>query len=346
MHFKKSLILSLGITATLSAHAIPYSTPVLEANGVSYSIDAIAATNATDSEEMIPFGNMDRWYTRNIKESKLLGGKTVTLYEVAPNGSTNETAPYKNLGGSPWATSNVYAKLAGVVKTNVSVYKEARAGHGSCAKLYSHMVACKVLGMVDVEVFAAGSLFLGTAEEPVTGAKDPYGKINFGIPFTKKPKALEFDYKTKIVGGSTRIRKGVGARSTVSGMDKAEVVCFLQKRTEDANGNITATRVGTMVKRFDKSTPDWVNNAKFEIHYGDITHESFYNKESMGLGGNGGVQRQAKNSKGRMVKVTETGWDGNATPTHVVLQFVSSHGGAYVGTVGNTLWVDNVRWVF
>ena len=33
----------------------------------------------------------------------------------------------------------------------------------------------------------------------------------------------------------------------------------------------------------------------------------------------------------------------NEAPTHMVLQFDSSHGGAYIGSVGNTLWVDNVR---
>lgn len=347
-HYTYMKIKTIATTALLAlaattARAIPYSAEVLKAWGVDYVCNSADECSSANGEEMLPFGNMDHWYTRNIKESKLLGGKTVTLYEVAPDGSTNQTAPYSNMGGSPWATSNVFAKIAGVVKTNVSVYKEARAGHGNCAKLYSHLVSCKVLGMVDVEVFAAGSLFLGTSEEPVTGASNPYGKINFGIPFTKRPKAVVFDYKTLIVGTPTRIKKGVGGKSTVQGMDKAEVVCFLQKRWEEPDGSIKAVRVGTMVKRFNKTVSNWVNNASFTINYGDITKESYYDKASMGLGGSGGVQRCAKNSKGKMVNVTETGWDGSATPTHIVLQFVSSHGGAYVGTVGNTLWVDNVR---
>ena len=29
-----------------------------------------------------------------------------------------------------------------------------------------------------------------------------------------------------------------------------------------------------------------------------------------------------------------------------MLQFSSSHGGAYIGSPGNTLWVDNVRLVY
>ena len=45
-----------------------------------------------------------------------------------------------------------------------------------------------------------------------------------------------------------------------------------------------------------------------------------------------------------MMPVKEIGWaSANETPTHMVLQFDSSHGGAYIGSVGNTLWVDNVR---
>lgn len=342
---KKITTTLIGLAAVAAAQAFPYSSPLLETLTETSAISIVCETSEVNQDVMLPFGNMDQWYTRTIKESKLLGGNTVTLSEVAPNGSTTGNKPYVNLGGSPWATSNVYAKLAGIVKSNVSVYKDAHPGHGSCAKLYSHLVSCKVLGVVDVEVFAAGSLYLGTMEEPITGASNPYGKINFGIKFNKKPKAVKFDYKTKIVPGN-RIKKGTGMRSTVQGQDMAEVVCFIQKRWEDASGNIFATRIGTLVKRFNKSTSGWIDNAEFEIHYGDMSKVSGYDKASMGLSGNGGVERCAKNSKGKLVKITEVGWDADATPTHMILQFSSSHGGAYIGTVGNTLWVDNVRMVY
>ena len=342
---KKIATTIIGLTAAVAAQAFPYSTPLLETLAASNSINAITQANEINQDVMLSFGDMDQWYVRNIKESKILGGNTVSLYEIAPNGSSSENKAYVNMGGSPWATSNVYAKVAGIAKTNVSVYKDAHPGHGSCAKLYSHLVSCKVLGVVDIEVFAAGSIYLGTMEEPITSASNPYGKINFGVKFSKKPKAVKFDYKTKIVPGN-RIRKGTGKKSTVQGQDMAEVVCFLQKRWEDAQGNIFATRIGTLVKRFNKSTANWVNNAEFEIFYGDMSKTSGYDKSSMGLSGNGGVERCAKNSKGKLVKVTEVGWDGTATPTHMILQFSSSHGGAYIGTVGNTFWIDNVRMVY
>lgn len=329
MNVKRTFLLVFCGITTLFASAIPYSVETLDAMGVDYAFCTPDGMNVICGEELIPGGNFEGWTTKTYTESKLLGGKTVSFVKPSNNN---------------WAVSNVYAKIAGIVKTNVSVYKDTHPGGGSCAKLYSHLVSCKVLGVVDLEVFAAGSLYLGSLAEPVTSVSDPYGKLNFGIPFTKKPKALKFDYKTQIVGGN-RIKKGTGAKSTVAGQDMCEVVCILQRRTEDAKGNITATRVGTMVRRFSKTT-GWTNGAKFDIVYGDVSKQGGYDKSSMGLMGQGGTQRCAKNSKGRIVPIRETGWDGNATPTHAIVQFSSSHGGAYIGTVGNTMWVDNVKWVY
>jgi hypothetical protein len=55
----------------------------------------------------------------------------------------------------------------------------------------------------------------------------------------------------------------------------------------------------------------------------------------------------ALNSHGKSVLVRETGWAAaDEKPTHLALQFASSHGGAYIGTPGNTLWIDNVKLVY
>ena len=292
------------------------------------------------------FGNFDQWLTRNIKESRLIGGHTRTIYAIAPNGTWNNDTPYVGQGGSPWATSNVLAKVSGITKTNISVYKEARKGHGYCAKLYTHVEQCKVLGLINIKVLAAGSVYLGQTQEPITGTSNPMGKLDAGIPISGRPKAVCFDYKIKLSGQPNRIRQtGFSRVSKVEGMDTPDCLLYLQKRWEDANGNIFAKRVGTMVKRFDKNTPDWVNNAQFEIHYGNITNKPFF-KDYMGLT-SGDITKYAKNSKGEMVPVQEIGWaDANEQPTHIVLQFDSSHGGAYVGSIGNTMWIDNVGLVY
>ena len=294
-------------------------------------------------EELVKFGNFDSWITRTIKESVLVGGKTQTLYEVGPKGTFDGARAYTNQGGSPWANSNVYAKVAGVVKTNVSVYPDKHQG-GQCAKLSTHIVSAKAIGVINISVLATGSMFLGTLLEPITGSSNPMSKMSLGIPFTKKPKAVKFDYKFNSPG-TERIREtGFSKRQKVAGKDMGQVTCLLQKRWEDADGNIHALRVGTMRHMFSQNT-DWKEGQSFTIHYGDITGESFY-RSWMGLIG-GGESFYALNSKGKNVPIKEEGWaDPNETPTHIVLKFDSSHGGAYVGTIGNTLWIDNVKLVY
>ena len=322
------LMLLLCLAGT--ARAIPYSPEYLQTHGEEGTM------------EYIRFGNFDQWLVRHVKESGIIGGDTKTLYHIAPNGTSNNNNPYLGTGGTPWACSNVMAKVSGITKTNVSVYRDTHHGHGYCAKLYTHLEECKVLGIVNIKVLAAGSIYLGQTQEPITNTKNPMSKLNAGVKFTKRPTALVFDYKVKLSGKPNRVKQtGFGKPSTVAGKDMPDVILYLQKRWEDANGNIYAKRVGTMVRRFISNT-DWVNNARFPIYYGDITKLKIYNSAWALTSGEN--TKYAKNSKGKMVPVKEVGWgNANDTPTHLVLQFDSSHGGAYIGSVGNTLWVDNVR---
>lgn len=305
----------------------------------------LSATHVSAQRELFKYGSLDQWIVRNIKESGIIGGGTKTLYEIGPSAVWNENKAYTNQGGSPWGTSNVMAKVAGITKTNTSVYREKR-GNGYCACLKTHIEKCVVLGIVNIKVLAAGSIWLGEALEPVTGTSNPMSKLSAGIPFNKRPKAITFDYKVKLSGEPNRIREtGFSRVTTVKGMDMPDVICLLQKRWEDKDGNIYAKRVGTLVHRFNKNTSDWVNGAEFEILYGDITKQKGY-QSYMGLL-KGDDTKYCKNSKGENVPIKEIGWaDADEQPTHIVLQFDSSYGGAYVGSVGNTLWVDNVGVVY
>ena len=292
---------------------------------------------------LFKYGNFDTWVTRQIHESAVIGGNTKTLYEIGPSRALTGNNPYTNLGGSPWGTSNVMAKVMGVVKTNNSVYRDHH-GSGHCAKMVTHIETCRVLGMMNIKVLAAGSIFLGDMKEPITGTKDGPKALNFGIPFTHRPKALRYDYRVQVPGNANRVKQtGFSKPTTVAGKDCCITVLFLQKRHEDAQGNITAKRVGTLVVKYSKTTGKWIDGATYEIHYGNITHKPFYDASTMGLRSTD----YARNSKGKSVLVKETGWaDADETPSHLILQFSSSHGGAYVGTVGNTFWVDNVGLVY
>ncbi|CCX65938.1 putative uncharacterized protein [Prevotella sp. CAG:1058] len=305
----------------------------------------MAAAGISAQEKVVPlsYGNMDSWTIRKVHESAIIGGNTKTLYEIGPNRTVEGNKPYTNGGGSPWGTSNVMAKVMGVVKTNNSVYRDKR-GSGWCAKLTTHIESVKVMGLMNINVLAAGSIFLGDMKEPITGTKDGPKAMNNGIPFTGRPKAVRFDYSVKAAGTPNRIKQtGFSKKQTVPGRDYAIAVLYLQKRTEDKAGNITAKRVGTMVVKFGKSTGGWVNNATYKIMYGDIRNTPGYDASTMGLR----HTDYARNSKGKSVPVKEIGWaDADTTPTHLMLQFSSSHGGAYIGSVGNTLWVDNVEMVY
>lgn len=305
----------------------------------------LMSINGYGQERFVPFkyGDFNSWVTRHVKESGIIGGDTKTLYEVGPTQSISGNEPYTNKGGSPWGTSNVMAKVSGITKTNVSVFREKRDA-GYCAKLVTHIEKVKVLGLININVLAAGSLYLGDMKEPITGTKEGPQALNWGIPFTGRPKALRYDYKVAIANSPDRIRlTGFSGKSTIKGKDLAVTVLLLQKRHEDTKGNITAKRVGTLVITYDKSTQEWKNGATYEIWYGDIRRRKDYNAELMGLRSTD----YARNSHGKSVPVKETGFaTAGEKPTHLVLQFSSSHGGAYIGSPGNTFWVDNVGLVY
>lgn len=305
----------------------------------------LADGDGVTSENVVPFayGDMDNWIVREIHESGIIGGNTKWLYELGPLDTIVGNTAFRNMGGSPWATSNVMAKVAGVVKTNTSVFPEKR-GDGMCARMETRYESVKVFGLVDIEVIAAGSVFLGTVHEPIKGTKNPQAMLQSGVPFSKKPKALRFDYKVKAAPEKNRVRStGFSRKSTVAGQDSLAVILLLQKRWEDAEGNVYSKRVGTMVQRYTESTPDWVNDATYPILYGNITSKPEY-KPYMRIQVE---ERYTLNSKGKSVPIQEVGWaEPGEAPTHMVLQFTSSHGGAYIGSPGNTFWIDNVELIY
>lgn len=137
---------------------------------------------------------------------------------------------------------------------------------------------------------------------------------------------------------------GFGSKKTLAGRDQAEVYVLLQKRWEDAKGNIHALRVGTGRERYNRSIA-LTRGHQLPIHYGDITRQSFY-KPYMGLL-NGSKAYHAYNSKGKLVPVQEEGWaPADAVPTHVLVMASSTCGEAFVGTEGLTMYIDNIAFGF
>ena len=308
------------------------------------AIMAIAATGMkAEKLEPIKFGDFENWVTRVIKESGVIGGNTKKVYEIAPSTTINGAKAYSNMGGSQWATSNVFAKVMGVVKTSNAVFPD-KHGAGRCAKLTTLLEHVKAAGIVNMDVLVSGTIFLGKMLEPVSSTTNPYSKMEMGIPYTKTPKFLQFDYRLVAPAGAPIYSSGFGGKKTLSGRDNAEVFVILQHRWEDSKGNIHAERVGTGRERFGKTTMGWVNKHRIPIWYGDIRKHAGY-KPYMGL-----ISKEksyyARNKKGKMVPVVEEKWAAAGTkPTHVMVMLSSGCGTAYTGTVGMTLWVDNVAFV-
>ncbi len=293
--------------------------------------------------DTIPFGDMESWTVRYIKEAKLLGGQTKTLYCLAPTDTIWENAPYiYGKDGNPWATSNAYANVRGIEKAAGTMTPELREDGGTCCRMDVDLLEVCVLGFIDIQVLVPGTLFTGRNLEPITTAKDPYQNIDFGVPFTGRPSALMFDYKC-IISPENWVwyAKGMAKPKKQEGHDEAEAYLYLQHRWEDEKGKIHSIRVGTAYERFSHTQEEWVNGHRIPIHYGDITNEPWY-EDYMGFK----CMQRAVNSRGKVTPIIEEGWDGSLEPTHLVIMLTSGKFEAFVGKAGNVFWVDNVSLVY
>lgn len=299
------------------------------------SSDAVALINE--------YGKFDKWSVRQVKESGMIGGKVKPLYEFFGNQDTTFTGkkPFTAPDDYLWRTNNVLAIVAGVVKTNNTVYPEQR-GDGWCARIETHIEEVKALGIINMDVTCQGALMIGTLPEPITTTKDPMSKVLYGIPFNGRPRAVRMDIKADV--GYEVIRgTGFSRLKPMAYPDSAEITVLLQKRWEDEDGNIHALRVGTAIRRISEDIPEWINGYELEIGYGDISTEPYY-EEYMGMKTDPEIAYHAINSKGENVIVHEEGWaDPDTEPTHLILHVISSCGKAFYGGVGNTVWVDNVE---
>lgn len=311
---------------------------------------ALVSTAVTYAQEDIvekinSYGTFDRWSVREIKESGLIGGNVRHLFEFYGDRDTVFTGktPFQTSSDYLWRTNNVLAVVAGIVKTNNTVFPEER-GDGYCARIETHIEEVKAIGIINMDVVCQGALLVGALPEPIRDTKDPMAKVLYGVPFNGRPKALRLDCKADV--GNEVIRgTGFSKLKPMGFPDWAEITVILQKRWEDEDGNVHALRVGTGIERIMEDILEWDNGHKVKIHYGDITGEPFY-EDYMGLKTDPETAYHTLNSKGKNVVVQEDGWaEPDTEPNYLMLHFITSCGKAFYGGVGNTLWVDNVELV-
>ena len=298
--------------------------------------------NFIDGNGQLKYSSLDNWYSRKLKESSLLSGNTIELYGV---GKVSAQADFTDLklkdNSSPWATTNIYAKMVLDVG-NTRVIPEKR-GDGYCARLETKIRKDNIAGF-KVDVLLAGTLFLGETAEPVKGMKDPEKNASQGIPFTGMPKAVKFDYKYHV--GKSRIVATTNVKPA-AGEDRADFSIILQKRWEDKYGNVFATRIGGNRLFFTGTVTQWVNGATYPVYYGDVTKLPQYDPKIMGLIPSVG-KVYVKNSKDALVPLVETGWGKpGETPTHMIMYFTSSYEGMkYIGSTESVFWVDNIELIY
>ena len=295
-----------------------------------------------DNQGQLNYSSLDFWYARKVKESALLSGKTIELFgvgKVDPNSDFYNTSLKDDK--SPWSTTNIYSKMVLDIG-NTRVFPEKR-GNGYCCRLETKIRKDNIVGM-KVEVLIAGTLFVGEMIEPVKGVKDPLKNVNQGVPFNKKPKAVKFDYKYNV---GNKMVNAVYNVKPVSGTDKADFALILQKRWEDKDGNVFATRIGGTRQFFTGLVSNWVNGASFPVTYGDPSHLPQYDEKTMGLIP-GVSEVYVKNSKNKMVPLVETGWGKpDDIPTHMIMYFTSSYQGVnFTGSTETVFWVDNIELVY
>jgi hypothetical protein len=137
--------------------------------------------------EYFKYGNFNNWITRHIKESAVIGGDEKTIYEIGPKQTLTGNVAYTPKGGSPWGTSNVYAKVSGVVKTSNAVYPHTRKSGDRCAKLCTQMEHVKVLGLINMDVMVSGSIFMGGCSNLSQAPKTLIAKWRWAFPTPNAP---------------------------------------------------------------------------------------------------------------------------------------------------------------
>lgn len=300
----------------------------------------LAATAFGQRYEKVPFGDFEQWAVRYITESKVIGGEEKTVYMVGPTDTVRGNVVY-SYANTIWSSSNVYAKVVGVVKTSNNVMPD-KGPTGYCAKLVNQMAACKVAGLINLKVMATGSVFWGETQEPVSNITNPYAVMSWGIPFAKRPKAMLFNYKAVLPNTGKLVKSTTFRASVFDGYDPAEAVFVLQYRWEDADGNIHAKRVGTAMCQIDKTTAGWVMDCRLPVIYGDVRKDPHY-KPYMDLF-TGAKNMYAFNRKGKKKPILEEGWaDADGPVTHAIMWFASGSSGAFIGALDNVMWVDEIR---
>ena len=179
--------------------------------------------------EPVVYGDMDQWLVRYVKESKILGGQTKTLYAIAPQDTIRDNQAYVPAEGNPWGCSATYARFMGIETAMESSVEPEPRGYGYCCRLKNVL---SHVNIGDIYAMVSGTIYMGQALEPlgIQAKSKPYTAIDFGTPFTKHPIAFMLDYKALIADSDSLITTERNKPEVVAGHDCAVIFIYLQHR--------------------------------------------------------------------------------------------------------------------
>ncbi|MBB3700934.1 PCMD domain-containing protein [Flammeovirga yaeyamensis] len=204
--------------------------------------------------------------------------------------------------GNPkgWETSNPGTTFLGVV----NAYEEKEdVINGSAAKLET-----KGIGLTGI---AAATIYTGKFE---LNLSDPAKSAQLGVPYTKRPVSMSFNYK--YTPGAIYEQYDGALGTTIEGVDSCLVYMYLQKREGDQ-----ILRVGTAAMQNSDTVTEWTKRT-LDVTYGVIENPV----------------------AGFKLREEETGWAAADTnPTHIIVVFTSTSAGDFFrGAIGSTLFVDEI----
>ena len=165
-----ALTVASGASATIASSLVA-SCYILNEDGATLTVDGKLFYDAGNSpsspnimyDSQLPYSNFDNWFTKEVSENVVIS-LSGTSYCVGESGMY-----------TPWASGNDGIALMGA---NPTTPEETTVMFGKACKMVSDMISYKIMGIIPIDKFAAGNLFLGTYNSTsTTGAK-----MTFGIP--------------------------------------------------------------------------------------------------------------------------------------------------------------------
>lgn len=217
-----------------------------------------------------------------------------------------------------WDTGNVGSTAvgeAGIISYPDTADKAPEpADNVACAHLSSKYVVVK---------FAAGNIFTGEFAGLV-GTKG--GKVNFGRPWTARPRKLVFDVKAKVGAINHKDDDIIPLPGVnIGDLDVAEVFVCL--------GDWDYRKFG--------------GTAESPVQVNTTIESTLFNPHSDGVIAYGVFQTQETISQWRTVEVPIEYYDHFRTPTHIVISCAASKwGDFFTGCDTNELLIDNMRFEY